>query len=91
MVTLVAPQPQPHMAHSDNSKVTENELSAFSVPTESSNRLALVTPSLLPREPISSPSPLVMEIQKPTNISVAMSEVETHSESDTKPAKEAKG
>lgn len=79
------------MNQSTTSGVSENELSAFSVPTETSNRLALITPSFPPREPISSPSPLPMEIQKPTNLSVAIPEVETHSDINTKPAKESEG
>ena len=88
MVTLVEPQSQPQ---SSTTKVSENAMSAFAMPTDSSTRLALITPSLCPREPISSPSPVPMEFQKPTTLSVAMPEVETASETVIKPEEASEG
>jgi hypothetical protein len=60
--------------------------STLSMPVESSNRLALITPSLFPRDaPISSPSPISMDLQKSSPLPITMPEVEIISEDPVKP------
>lgn len=88
MVTLVAPQPQTRV----ETNASEMKGSTLSMPLESSHRLALITPSLFPRDaPISSPSPISMEIQKPTILSVAMPDISAISKDAVMPEESSKG
>ena len=92
MVTLVAPQPLTRVVYGSITNVSEMKGSALSMPMESSNRLALITPSLFPRDaPISSPSPISMEIQEPNTLSVTKPEVKVTSEDAVMPEEESEG
>ena len=69
MVTVVVPQPG---KAADCTGLSHSSLVSYG---ENGSRLALVTPSLHPREPVSSPSPLPMEIQKLSNVPIGIPDV----------------